>query len=162
NMEAGANWALNDAAGKPIRAWDSRGHIFTTAYDALRRPVRQTVRGSTADSDPRTLNRDVLVDRVEYGEPPPNATAAAEAEVQRLNLRKHIYRHFDSAGIATNEGLDVDGKPTAFDFKGNLLHSTRRLVSNYKTIPDWSQNPQPQVDAEYFDCCTRYDALNRP
>ena len=42
SMEAGARWMLNDVAGKPIRAWDSRGHDFRTAYDALRRPVEQT------------------------------------------------------------------------------------------------------------------------
>ena len=29
SMEAGARWMLNDVAGKPIRAWDSRGHDFT-------------------------------------------------------------------------------------------------------------------------------------
>ena len=29
SMEAGARWMLNDVAGKPIRAWDSRGHNFT-------------------------------------------------------------------------------------------------------------------------------------
>src|SRR5262249_13245163 len=28
SMEAGAHWMLNDVAGKPIRAWDSRGHNF--------------------------------------------------------------------------------------------------------------------------------------
>jgi YD repeat-containing protein len=41
--------AVRDAtqqAGNPIRAWDSRGHNVTIAYDALRRPVRQTVRGT--------------------------------------------------------------------------------------------------------------------
>ena len=41
SMEAGARWMLNDVAGKPIRAWDSRGHNFATTYDALRRPVEQ-------------------------------------------------------------------------------------------------------------------------
>ena len=30
SMEAGARWMLNDVAGKTIRAWDSRGHNFTT------------------------------------------------------------------------------------------------------------------------------------
>jgi YD repeat-containing protein len=29
SMEAGARWMLNDVAGKPIRAWDSRGHNFS-------------------------------------------------------------------------------------------------------------------------------------
>ena len=49
SMEAGARWMLNDVAGKPIRAWDSRGHNFTTTYDALRRPVEQYVRGTFSD-----------------------------------------------------------------------------------------------------------------
>ncbi|WP_219909858.1 SpvB/TcaC N-terminal domain-containing protein [Trinickia symbiotica] len=91
SMEAGARWILNDVAGKPIRSWDSRGHNLATAYDELRRPVRQIVRGTTADSDPHTLNRDVLVDQLEYGE------GVANAEL--LNLRTRVYRHCDSAGI---------------------------------------------------------------
>ena len=157
SMEAGARWMLNDVAGKPIRAWDSRGHNFTTTYDALRRPVGQTVRSTIANgeaaSDPRTLNRDVLVDRIEYGESIANAEA--------LNLRARIHRHFDSAGVATNARLDAGGNPIeAYDFKGNLLRSTRRLISDYKAIPDWLLNPQ--LDAETFEGSTRYDALNRP
>lgn len=153
SMEAGARWMLNDVAGKTIRAWDSRGHNFTTTYDALRRPVEQTVRGTTAESDPRTLNRDILIDKIEYGE----GIAGAEA----LNLRSRIYRHSDSAGVATNARLDATGNPTeAYDFKGNLLHSTRRMVSDYKAIPDWLVNPQ--LDDEKFESGTRYDAFNRP
>ena len=163
SMEAGARWMLNDVAGKPIRAWDSRGHNFTTTYDALRRPVEQYVRGTqrptATDSDPRTLNRDILVDRIEYGEPPP--TPAAGTPSAALNLRTRIYRHFDSAGVATNARLDANGNPIeAYDFKGNLLRSTRRLVSDYTAIPDWQLNPR--LDAETFEGSTRYDALNRP
>jgi RHS repeat-associated protein len=163
SMEAGARWMLNDVAGQPLRAWDSRGHNFTTTYDALRRPVEQTVRGTIAStiangeaaSDPRTVNRDVLVDKIEYGESLPNAEA--------LNLRTQIYRHFDSAGVATNARLGANGMPLeAYDFKGNPLRSTRRLIRDYKTIPDWSQPAEPQLEAEYFEASTRYDALNRP
>jgi RHS repeat-associated protein len=159
SMEAGARWMLNDVAGKPIRSWDSRGHNFTTTYDALRRPLNQYVRGSSAESDPRTRNpanpKGLLVDKIDYGE----ALANAEA----LNLRTRIYRHSDSAGIATNARLDAGGTATlAYDFKGNLLCSSRQLISYYKEIPDWGANPQPQLDAETFESSTRYDALNRP
>jgi len=153
SMEAGARWMLNDVAGRPIRAWDGRGHNFTTSYDALRRPVEQTVRGTSPESDPRTLNRDILVDKIEYGEMLANAEA--------LNLRTRIYRHFDSAGVVTNARLDVNGNPTeAYDFKGNLLRSTRRLVTDYTAVPDWLLNPK--LDDEFFEASTRYDALNRP
>ncbi len=164
SMEAGVRWMLNDVAGKPIRAWDSRGHNFTTKYDALRRPIEQNVRGTFSDpiplkpnSDPRTLNPPsadgLLIDRIEYGESIANAEA--------FNLRTRIYRHVDSAGIATNGRLDANGDPTeAYDFKGNLLRSMRQLVSDYKDIPDWSQNPA--LDSETFEGSTRFDALNRP
>ncbi|WP_293845623.1 RHS repeat-associated core domain-containing protein [Sphingopyxis sp.] len=55
----------------------------------------------------------------------------------------------------------ADGSPTAaYDFKGNLLHSTRRLVSDYTVVPDWLRNPG--LDDETFEGSTRYDALNRP
>jgi len=159
SMEAGARWMLNDVAGKPIRAWDSRGHNFTTTYDALRRALNQYVRGSSAESDPRTRNpanpRGLLVDKIDYGEALVNAEA--------LNLRSRIYRHSDSAGIATNARLNPVGTPSlAYDFKGNLLCSSRQLISHYKEIPDWGANPQPQLDAETFESSTRYDALNRP
>lgn len=162
SMEAGARWMLNDATGKLIRAWDSRGHNFTTAYDVLRRPVEQTVRGTTADSDPRTrVDHDVLVDKIEYGEPPGNASQAERDRAQRLNLRTRIYRHYDFAGVATNARLDDNGDPVeAYDFKGNLLCSTRRLATKYAEIHDWRRNPQ--LDAESFEGSTRYDALNRP
>ncbi|MCX5954232.1 MAG: toxin [Cyanobacteria bacterium] len=158
SMEAGGRWMLNDVAGKPIRAWDSRGHNFTTTYDALRRPLNQYVRGSSAESDPRTRNpanpRGLLVDKIDYGE----ALANGEA----LNLRTRIHRNSDSAGIATNARLAAGGTPSlAYDFKGNLLCSSRQLISHYKEIPDWGANPQPQLDAETFESSTRYDALNR-
>lgn len=153
SMEAGARWNVTDVAGKPIRVWDSRGHAFTTTYDALRRPIEQVVRGSMADSDPRTRDRDITIDRIEYGE----SRAGAEA----LNLRGRIYRHFDPAGVAVNARLDASGDPmVAYDFKGNLLHSTRRLVSDYTAIPDWRLGPR--LEDERFESSTRYDALDRP
>jgi RHS repeat-associated protein len=172
SMEAGARWTLNDVAGKLIRAWDGRGHNFATAYDALRRPTERYVQGTFSDpdplkpnSDPRTLNPPdplgLLVNKIEYGEPPLDPTPAQEQDAQRLNLRTRIYRHSDSAGIATNARLDANGNPTeAYDFKGNLMRSTRHLVSDYTAIPDWLNNPK--VDEESFEGGTRYDALNRP
>lgn len=173
SMETGARWMLNDVGGKSLRAWDDRGHNFTTAYDKLRRPIEQYVHGTFSDpdplkpnSDPRTLNPPnelgLLVDKIEYGEPSPTATPVQEAEAQRLNLRTRILRHFDSAGVVTNGRLDSHGALTeAYDFKGNLLCGTRQLVSDYKAIPDWARQPSPTLDAESFEGSTRYDALNR-
>ncbi len=153
SQEAGERWMLNDIAGNPIRAWDSRGHDFTYAYDTLRRPIAQTVHGTTSESDPRTLGRTLVTDRIEYGESLANAEA--------LNLRTRIYRQHDNAGIVTNARLDSNREPLeAYDFKGNVLRSTRQLVRDYKDIPDWAQ-PLP-LEAETFAASTRFDALNRP
>src|SRR5690606_27120409 len=130
-MEAGARWTLQDVLGNSIRAWDSRGHVVTTVYDALRRPTGTRVRGTSAESDPRTLDRDVLIERSEYGEGVANAEA--------LNLRTRVFRHFDAAGIVISARVDANETPVgAFDFKGNLIHSTRRLVADYKAITDWN------------------------
>jgi RHS repeat-associated protein len=153
SMEGGARWRLNDVAGKLLRAWDSRGHNFVSIYDSVRRLVGQTVRGTTADSDTRTLDRDLLVDKVVYGETLPGA--------ERWNLRRQVYRQFDVSGLLTSARLDENGAPVeAFDFKGNLLASTRQLLADYKAIPDWQQTPA--LEAEAFVTATRYDALNRP
>jgi RHS repeat-associated protein len=161
SMEAGARWTLNDAGGKPIRSWDGRGHEVTTSYDSLRRPLEQVVRGTTADSDPRTLNKDVVCDRIEYGEPPVAADQATQDRVVALNLRTRVYRHFDSAGVAVTARLDANGDPVAaYDFKGNPLHSARRLVADYAALADWSGNPV--LSDETFEAGTLYDGLNRP
>jgi hypothetical protein len=135
SMEAGARWMLNNAAGKPIRAWDSRDHRLRTTYDALLRPTELfVVPGNAAE---------FLAERTVYGEDQGDAR----------NHRGRIYQQFDSAGVVTND---------AFDFKGNLAHSTRQLVQDYKTLPDWASNPEPGLDAEMFSSRTWYDALNRP
>src|SRR3989442_14916598 len=106
SMEAGERWMLGDVAGKPIRAWDSRGHLFRTAYDVLRRPLQSFVQGA----DPQHPATIILFGKTEYGEDQPN-------DVQ-FNLRTKPFRQSDSAGLVTNDN---------YDFKGNLLRSSRQL-----------------------------------
>ena len=111
-MEAGARWLLNDVAGNPIRAWDSRGHAFRTEYDALRRPVGRFVIGSDpGQSDPRVLGREVMFEKVDYGDGQPHDPVA--------NLRTRVWKAHDTAGVVTTE---------AYDFKGNLLRGSRQLA----------------------------------
>jgi RHS repeat-associated protein len=160
SMEAGARWMLNDVAGKPIRAWDSRGHTFATHYDLLRRPLKQTVQGTGMGADPRTVKPDPLViDEIQYGESLV-VNPAADDLVKKLNFRTRIYRHRDSAGVTTNTLLDNNEPVEAYDFKGNLLHSSRQLCKDYKAIPDWSG--APELEETIFKSRTSYDALNRP
>jgi RHS repeat-associated protein len=161
STDAGERWILNDAAGKALRAWDSRGHALRSAYDPLRRPIRTLVTGA----DPHRPNAELLTDRVVYGEQHPDGEAR--------NLRGRPCLQFDQAGVVANE---------AHDFKGNLLHFSRRTARQYRTTLDWTPidivlpgdataifavaaldaASAPLVDAETFSTATTYDALNRP
>lgn len=147
SMEAGRRWMLNDVTGKPIRGWDSRDHSLRTEYDELRRPVRSFVTGA----DLQNPAREICFEEIVYGESVGSGLTADQ--VLQANLRGKPYKHYDTADVMTSE---------AHDFKGNLLRSTRQLVQDYKTAPDWSQNPQPLLETEIFVSSTRFDALNRP
>ena len=116
SMEAGERWMLNDVAGQPIYAWDSRGHQFRTTYDPLRRPIEIFLReGAGAE---------LLIGRTVYGETRPNPEAK--------NQRGKVVQLFDQAGVVTSDD---------YDFKGNLLSSQRQLAREYKTTLDWSADP---------------------
>jgi RHS repeat-associated protein len=134
SMEAGERWVLNDVAGNPIRAWDSRGFIRRLTYDALRRPTGLHVIEN---------GNERLAERTLYGE------GQGDAD----NHRARVYQVRDAAGIVTS---------VAYDFKGNLKESRRDLLPMVvsKQGADWQQNPAAN-DGSYTSK-TEYDALNRP
>lgn len=135
SMEAGARWMLNDVAGKPLYAWDSRDHRFHLDYDALRRPTDVSLReGNGAEQ---------VVERTVYGE--------SQANAETNNLRGQVAQLFDQAGAVTHD---------AYDFKGNLLRSQRQLAHAYSTTLNWAV--AVPLDAPVYSSRTRYDALNRP
>jgi len=161
SMEAGERWTLNDAAGKRIRAWDSRNHSFRTEYDRLRRPLRSFVAGV----DPADSNQEYLTERLLYGEQHPQGDLR--------NLRGRLFLHLDQAGVAASE---------SYDFKSNLLRASRRFTREYRKAINWSAidavlpaDPEAKLDSaaldavlapllepESFASRTVYDALNRP
>jgi RHS repeat-associated protein len=145
SMEAGERWMLNDVAGKPLYAWDSRDHRLRIAYDELRRPTDSLLsEGGGAE---------MLVGRTSYGESRSNPEAS--------NLRGKVVELRDQAGVVTND---------LYDFKGNLLESRRQLADlvdsrgsqtpAYRTTVNWYRTVQLAV--ETYLSRTRYDALNRP
>jgi hypothetical protein len=133
HIDGGERRILFDIHGKSAYHWDARGGRLHTTYDGLRRPLelRFLPQGSVTE---RVLERSV------YG----------EAQGDALNHRGRIFQQFDDAGLQTS---------IAYDFKGNLLGSSRQLVSDYHTAPDWSGGVV--LDPAIYSRATRYDALNR-
>jgi hypothetical protein len=136
SSDAGERWMLKNVAGNPMRGWDSRGHTLRYTYDHLQRPVGLYVQGGDHPNE-------ILAECTVYGESVPEAAQG--------NLRGQVYQVFDAAGVVNSEG---------YDFKGNLLSSTRQLVKDYRTLPDWSGSPDRE--SEIYGSRTVYDALNRP
>ena len=184
SQDAGTRLILPDLGGKPLRGWDSRFQIFRYRYDELQRSrhliVQKTVAESTGqpgqtadDLTPRLLLRTVYGEALDPNGPAPTvATAASPA--QALNLRGQAYLLLDCAGEVTND---------AFDFKANLLSSTRRLAADFHIEPKWNTAPNDLTELTSpadvqtaanayldpistspltsFQVRTGYDALNR-
>jgi RHS repeat-associated protein len=134
SVDSGRRWMLNDAAGKLLLMWDSRLHRFRHEYDSLHRPTNFYVRTGH--------NPELLAERMVYGE--------GQANDMARNLRNKPYLLFDGAGLVTNE---------RYDFKGNLLRSTRRLLEDYRNEVNWAESPE--LESRVFANETTYDALNR-
>jgi RHS repeat-associated protein len=133
-MDAGERWVLGDAAGKPLYSWDSRGYRSRMSYDALRRPVATRLASRSAP--------EVVTVRTVYGE--------TRAEPERDNLRGRIFQTFDQTRVATC------GR---YDFKGNPVSRSRRLVAGPPGLRDWSG--EVPLEDEAYPTAARYDGLNR-
>ncbi len=144
SMDAGKRWVLNNNMNNPVFSWDCRGHLYTFSYDAIQRLLSKKVSGGDGFTP-----LDSIYERLVYGEGQPN-------EIQD-NLRGQVHSTYDMAG--KNQNLQ-------FDFKGNLLKSSREFNSNYKDIPNWDAlsltNPalfDPGLTA--YITTQKYDALSR-
>jgi RHS repeat-associated protein len=137
SADDGARWMLENVADDPLRTWDERDHTFVFSYDdPLHRPTTKRVVGGDAAQP-----LDHVFERLVYG---------ADAI---KNLRTRVAVRYDTAGKVAN---------LAFDFKGNLLSSSRRFAKDYRSVPDWSgADPDSLLEAESFDSTGVYDALNR-
>ena len=105
SMEAGQRWTLGDVTGKPIRAWDSRGHTLRTEYDALRRPIRTFVTERRRPAQSWFKKRSTA--KMPRSLIPGRQPARQSAQGVR------------SAGVVTSDKYDV---------KGNHLTATRQLL----------------------------------
>lgn len=116
NIDSGKRWTINDVAGKPIRAWDERGHVFRNTYDVLQRPLEMFVTENSIEK---------LVQKQEYG------ISAV------LNNIGQIHKIYDQSGVTII---------TQYDFKGNPLASAKSFCIDYQNDIDWSQNTDVQTE----------------
>jgi RHS repeat-associated protein len=144
SVDAGQRWSLNDATGKPYLGWDSRDHNLEHDYDVARRPIALLVATGGAQA--------VLAEKTVYGE--------GQLDAASLNLLGKPYQQYDAAGIVIN---------AAYDFKGNLLNSTREIfnsaageIADYTNPIDWSGPLPATLSGETFTASSTFDALNRP
>jgi RHS repeat-associated protein len=135
SMEAGSLWMLHDVNGNLIHGWDSRGQRFRNVFDNLRRSIESHL---SHDHD----RKEKLVERTEYGEELPNP--------EQQNKRTRPIRVCDQAGTVSSD---------RYDFKGNVLATTRRFAKQYKGTLNWAQ--EVGVEEDQLTHSMRYDAANR-
>jgi RHS repeat-associated protein len=158
SMDAGDRWTINDAAGKPMFAWDTyqpndgntaneEKRLYSTEYDALHRPTALKLKIN--NNDP------IIVERYEYRDTKlPNGNPNPQlVQIKAANLVGQLVRHYDPSGLMETIKLD---------FKGSPLEVRRRLVrERTSTKTDWKGNLTSKLSTETFIQITEYDALNR-
>ena len=155
SIDAGDRTTVLDALTNPIEYRDSKGSIVLRQYDALNRP--STVWALNDSRFSSATERE----RVSYGDGGSRTQPLAERNSNLLlNRLGRPAQHYDEAGL-----LDF----LKYDFKGNLIQTARRVVTDTAIaagwIADWSK-PNPDRDLEppsqAYQTDTQFDALNRP
>ena len=160
SMDGGDRWMLNDAAGKPMLAWDfnerqtdggtvGEQRYYVTEYDALHRPTAQwlAINGEARQRIERYEYRDAWLR-------PDGTENPSAGEDRNANLFGQLVRHYDPSGLV---------ETVRRDFKGNVLETRRRLASAYNApVIDWSTDLLTAgLETETWAQITEYDALNR-
>jgi hypothetical protein len=163
SLDGGEKVVVFDAMGNQVEGRDGKGALSLNSYDVLNRASR--VWGRDASASPLTLRQ-----RLVYGDQQDSSLPSP----QTLNLLGKLFRHYDEAGLITNE---------RFDFKGNGLESVRRVVKDTEILNvlradptgrsfqvDWQPAPgtdlatlaAQKLDLVVYRTSSTFDALNRP
>ena len=156
SMDAGDRWTINDAAGKPLFAWDiykpketeltGQKRLYSTQYDALHRPLEQWLRIDNASP--------VLVETFVYCDTASPNGAKNLDDAQQRNLIGQAVKHYDASGLVTIDKVD---------FKGAAEQLGRTLVKTYKeSVLNWNVPTRAdKLEDETFRQITQHDALGR-
>jgi RHS repeat-associated protein len=138
SMDAGDKKTLFDIYDRPIRQWDARGVHVRRRFDALDRPTSVFVDGA--------LGLSHLTEQMVYGDD------ASVTDAKLRNARGRLALHRDQAGTLTFEQYDAEGR---------LLRTERRLRTDYKGEPDWTDRSEIALEPERYLIETTFDALGR-
>ncbi len=140
SMDSGPKWQFINALDQPVHLWDARNVHQQLFYDTWGRITHKHVDGA--------LEMDHITECFIYGED------ASISNPWEKNLVGQLVENYDQAGLNRIYRLDI---------LGNVLEKDRRLVEDYKSIPDWSDMTSIEwiIDAP-FETQATYDALGRP
>ena len=152
SIDAGIRRMVLDAVGNEVHRRDSKGSLSLNRYDVLNRPVELWARDRAGQAI-------TLRERLEYGdESDPNQTSQKRTAARTKNRLGKLAKHSDEAGrLEFNQ----------YDFKGNLLDKTRRVISDAALAAGWTAswnaaNADNDIDNRDYNTSQQYDALNRP
>jgi RHS repeat-associated protein len=157
SVDAGTRAKVFDAMGREIECTDARGACTLLSYDVLDRPDRVWARNDISQSV--TLRR-----RAFYGDGgDANQPQAARNQARGANALGRLVRQLDECGE-----LSFD----AYDFKGNVIGKTRRVIADAPLIAalDAAGGPARQFAVDWdhapalsgaYETTSSYDALNR-
>ena len=137
SMDAGKRWNIGDSLGSPLYKWDSRRQRFHYLYDRLRRHIA---------TDLKNPRGEIQIEQFRYGD------NDGIVDPHNQNLRLQICQINDQAGEIKNE---------QFDFKGNLLSSTRQLHINYQFAINLRNPNQARLGGRLYETSKSFDALER-
>ncbi len=153
SKDAGLKLVFPDAQEKSVLTWDGNGQTTFAAYDKLGRLKEHWVK-TKAETDYR------LITKIIYGENRP-------VNNQQDYFNAQVWKTYDTAGLVENK---------QYDFKGNLLKTTRKILKDGKAQVVWACTSWNHIknfnfnesdsanlldDNLSFTVESKYDALNR-
>lgn len=151
SIDAGVRRMVLNAVGSEVQRRDSKGALSLNRYDDLNRPIQLWARDRTGQAI-------TMRERLEYGDDSdPTQTPQKRTAERGRNRLGRLAAHRDEAGLL---------QFARYDFKGNLLDKTRRVVSDAALAVGWTAdwsvaNADNDLDPAQYTTSTQYDALNR-
>jgi RHS repeat-associated protein len=152
SIDAGLRTSVLDANGEIVEYRDSKGSVELRLYDSVGRLEEIWARDRRGQAV-------TLRERLAYGDGgDPNQPSAARTANRVANRLGRLSSHRDEAGLLQLE---------RYDFKGNLLEKTRRVVSDATIAQGWTADwsavgADGDLDPTDYTIATAYDALDRP